>query len=293
MAETCASIDDLFASDEFNIHFAEWQHATTDASERSDQLFNHLTQRRRADDDPRDGHEIADHVDHLLALSDEDFRDIVSDETAHRLHALREDARGKEQAAIRLVIEYGQSFGISQFALYGLQLHMRKDLEQSAIKPGVIAAERAFVRIDKLVRDNPGELLTVVDLGVYAGRLGTGGITVENGAVTIPTSPDSQSWATSFIGEDDRVFRCDQVNLRATSVYSLHGRYPSILPEGWSGFRDLPRYHRTGKALLAIGEVVEGDLRLSSGHRDFDFYSLAFDRIKSVGLAAMNQSFDR
>jgi hypothetical protein len=227
-----------------------------------------------------------------MGKSEEDFAKAYSDdEIALNLAAVRFSAEHKEREAKTTVLERGKEHGLGQFALYGLSLHMRESEvdPQSHLRDRVSQTEHDFEVVDRFIRENPGRLLTVLGMGVYAGRLAEGGISMdEKYNVNIPS--EGACYAMSFLQGIDKLYETDRIHIATTDIHSIFGSEKVKLFESWNPLLRINEVYDVSGVTLAAGDVVEGPARIGGQKRDRDFYQMVFDKTRNVSRIAQHNS---
>ncbi len=281
-------IEDLFTSPDFGQVYVDWQASKKAASESERQLADRLAS-SYADDPSVSKHEIDDNVDYALGMSDESFEYIYAyDDTALGLRQHRNATANERDEAKTRLVEFSRDYGVSRFATYGLSLHL-DHLARPELLASVVEAEQDFRRIDELVRRNPGKLLTVIDFGIYAGRLGVGGVSLDGKEqVIIPQASGTKAYGMHLSGDIKDLYELDRVCILPSSVHSIFGSGKAKIFESWSALLDISKVVDVGKATLVVGDLVEGEPTIPSG-KDAEFWQTVFDRVKRVGNAATAQ----
>ncbi len=290
MADVLTPIDDLFASPDFGQHLTEWQRARLNSDKREGQLFDHLTQRYTDANPGATEDDFGETISWYLEMPPEEFEENnYYDKAAIDIHSSRETAQFEEHAAKSALLEFSKNQGVSQFALYGLWLHTRESgvITATDLKSKAETVERDFEPIDRLVRDNPGQVLTIVDTFSYAGRLGVGGITiVDNDYVSFPLANESEGYGVSFLKEDTKIHPETRLRIHPSGIHSIFGSENAKIFENWADIMDVNSWNGTGRgATFALGEPVEGPPVISAD-RDKAFFELVFNRVRAIGNAA-------
>jgi len=293
MSDTLTAVDELFASPDFDDRLTEWQQAKNTHDYQGLLLHDHLVHVYGGDeyDEDRDPSRISESVSSNLEMDADEFEDLhFHDNEALRLHRLRTSAEGKEDTAKETLLDFSKEVGVSQFALYGLWLHTRETNTPSrpALKAKVQSAENDFNALDQYIRRNEGQLLTALELGAYAARLGSGGITLnDNRRVVIPLASDATCYGTGLHADMPKIFSSNKLHIEAYTIHSIFGSQNYKMFENWVDLLRIDDWFGLGNsgAVFAIGEPVEGPTYIASG-KDLDYFRMVIDKIRTVGNAA-------
>jgi len=296
MSDTLTAVDELFASPDFDDRLTEWQQAKNAHDYQGLLLQDHLVQIYGGDgyDEDRDPSRISESVSYDLEIEAEEFEDLhFHDNKALRLHRLRSSAEDQEDTAKETLLDFSKELGVSQFALYGIWLHTRESntLPRPALKAKVQAAEDDFNALDRYIRHNQGQLLTAIELGAYAGRLGSGGITLsDNRRVVIPLANDATCYGTGLHADMPKIFSSDKFHIEAHTIHSIFGSQNYKMFENWVDLLRIDDWFGIGNsgAVFAIGEPVEGPPYIANG-KDLDYFRMIVDKIRTVGNAAASK----
>jgi hypothetical protein len=299
-----SEVNDLFDNEGFGLLLSEWQRTRTHADRASSRLSSYVASWYENDRDlsPND---VDEHVSWVLEQQPEEFEaNQWHDERAVSYSQQRTSTQAAEDTAKEVLLGYSEEQGASQFALYGLWLHMRESgyIPATQLKEQAVSAEKDLVKVDEFVRRNSGNLLTVISHGVYAARLGEGGISMDgHESVIFPKAAGSIVCGAALTLDMPKIYNpvAESLNVDASDIHSiLRGDRAKIL-EDWSELLNLESWWRAigGNALFVPGEVTEGPLNTAvEENRRYDsevdeendrrYYETIFDRIRTVGLIA-------
>jgi hypothetical protein len=285
VAEIYKPVGDLLGSPDFGSVFTEWQRTRMTEKKWSGLLAEKL--RGYFPEGSEDGDQSVEW--YMEEADDDTFEDVLRDETAIELRNYRRQAGQDKLAARQAVVDYCQQLGISPLALYGLRVHLDeyRILSKSDLVAKTVTAQNDFERVDEFIRNNPGKLLTVVELGVYACMLGNGGISLDQrDNVMLPVANGTKCYSMGATSDSSEMYETDELALKAYKIHSHDGSMPNLY-EGWAPFlnpRDL--FSEPGKMTLAVGNMVDGPPNIPEG-RDSKFWLTVFDRVCKVGSAAL------
>lgn len=295
MPNTISSVDNLFEAPDFSEALKVWQSAEQIADE-ARATFEAIVRADYESDDSLSKGEVEDQVDHALEMGDEMFELFYGDEQ-EKVEARTNIGAAEQKAteAIAAVTEAGQAHGASQFALYGLRLYMAGSeiREKALLKEKIEIVENDFGKVDAFIRNHPGEVLTVTDvLGIYAGRLGIGGLSItDKGEMIIPQAEGGNVYAMSYQRDMPNLYVCEKFGVRPSAIHSILGSENAETHDNWASLLDMRDSFNLIRSVFAVGEPAAGPPRLPDTNKpsDRDYLHLAYERVCKVATAAANE----
>ncbi|HSX43854.1 MAG TPA: hypothetical protein VLE69_00950 [Candidatus Saccharimonadales bacterium] len=290
MAEVLSSVEDMFQTPEFSLQLTEWRRARLRAGEAEGSFGEYIGNWFGEGSGSQD---MGETVDYYIGMGQDEFEErgeMMFDDKALKLSRVRTTSKDTENKEKQILLEIGRDQGANEFALYGLWLHMRKSepISITRLKESISSAEADLSKVDKLVRNNAGNVLTVLQLAtLQAGRLGEGGISIEdNRHVVLPHVDGTRTFSASIHKDMPEVYFGDEpIMVMAHRIHSILGSDKVRVASGWPEVLDISRLDTNADTLFIPGEVVEGPPIIEAGkNREYD--QMVFDKIRAVGTAA-------
>ncbi|NTW61917.1 hypothetical protein HGB25_00675 [Candidatus Saccharibacteria bacterium] len=290
-------IDQLFSSAEFSRSYLGLQRAERLKDRLSGELYQHY-QSVYTSGGGWSEDDAEQHIDYMMSsIDDTDSEEYDYDEDAARLKKLIRAIDDKGEQVQEHIVDLGKSIDIGQFAIYGLKRYLPNfTANQSVLRMVVENAHRDLESFDEVIRAHEGELVTVINLGIYACRLGSGGITVnDHGSIRLPVAEGTKSFGTPLTDwVSDKIEEWD-VNIDAYSLVSDVNTRPdktAMIFDSWDSLRGITTaINQPGGVTVAFGDAsVEGEpiIPAELSFKNELFYRVTFDKVRAVGLAAMN-----
>jgi hypothetical protein len=221
MSDTLTPTNELFADVEFSARLDEWLEIRAEFGQRSENFVEAVS---TFYDDGRPQEEVGVEVSYVRDITRGETWEHLNDGIADLLPVdVIEKLRLEKEAEVALgqstrgVVELSEQKEANQFAVYGLGRHLGiySATSRDVIVEEIAKSEIRLRRIDGLVRNNSGQLLTIMNGGsVSAGVLSEGGITIEGSSVKFPQDKPRVVYST-FLPEHPELY--DRLRLVAST----------------------------------------------------------------------------
>ncbi|MEO5627868.1 MAG: hypothetical protein ABIQ89_03195 [Candidatus Saccharimonadales bacterium] len=291
MPDVMLSTEGLFENAEFDGHLTEWQRAQQTILNANNAFGEAVAV--DYEDSSRSKDAIEEDISYILEMTPEELKDSFRfdglSEKAQRLAELRGQATVAKAETRAALLEFATELGAHQFVLFGLSEVLRpysdRQLSRLTLVDGVSATEKKLKVIDRIARENSGEVLTVVSypMSIEAGQLGVGGLTIaDNRHGVLPMADGRQSFSVSMSSHMDEIYPNDTFLLDGRTL--LSDNLALITPEQYCANED----HLYDRATLVLGQIPEGPPRVEN-KENVKHSTMILNRARTVGRLAASQ----
>jgi len=289
------SVESLFESETFGQQLTEWQRARLRADDAYSNFYDDIAQRYLRGSWSGSDHDAETMISYWVEMSDDEFEERgldAFDTRTFELSRRKIETQAAHNQARETLVDIGRDRGLHEFALYGLDLYLRRSDTGSAVQlqEDVKAVESDFRAVDQLIRRNAGKVLTILGPYLQAGIVGENGISLDERTVRVPIVEGTQSFHATVYNDMPEINAAEQpMTIRASNIHSILGAGSVRATEDWSEMLDPESvYGPVVDLTLVFGSVVEGPPVVRNDQNE-EFYRTLFERVRTIGTAASHQ----